>query len=148
MGTTEPVNVGELDERAVAGLSMAFAPLFASWGRPVAVFASYLDQHRSGARVCFVGHLGSKPAGFVTLRLRSPYPPFASQGIPEISDLNVLPNARRQGLGSSLLDAAESAAKNSGAAIVGLGVGLYADYGAAQRIYVRRGYLPDGRGVM
>jgi hypothetical protein len=30
----------------------------------------------------------------------------------------------------------------------GLGVGLYSDYGAAQRIYVRRGYLPDGRGMM
>ncbi len=28
--------------------------------------------------------------------------------------------------------------------MVGLGVGLYSDYGAAQRIYVRRGYLPDG----
>jgi hypothetical protein len=32
--------------------------------------------------------------------------------------------------------------------VVGLGVGLYCDYGAAQRIYVRRGYLPDGRGIM
>jgi hypothetical protein len=31
---------------------------------------------------------------------------------------------------------------------VGLGVGLYADYGAAQRLYVRRGYVPDGRGIM
>ncbi len=26
--------------------------------------------------------------------------------------------------------------------------GLYDDYGSAQRLYVRRGYLPDGRGVM
>ena len=32
--------------------------------------------------------------------------------------------------------------------MVGLGVGLYADYGAAQRLYVRRGYLPDGAGVV
>jgi hypothetical protein len=30
---------------------------------------------------------------------------------------------------------------------VGLGVGLYTDYGAAQRLYVRRGYVPDGRGL-
>ena len=32
--------------------------------------------------------------------------------------------------------------------MVGIGVGLYSDYGAAQRIYVRRGYLPDARGIM
>jgi hypothetical protein len=27
-------------------------------------------------------------------------------------------------------------------------VGLYADYGTAQRMYVRRGYIPDGRGIL
>ena len=32
--------------------------------------------------------------------------------------------------------------------VVGLGVGLYSDYGTAQRMYVRRGYLPDGAGVV
>jgi hypothetical protein len=31
--------------------------------------------------------------------------------------------------------------------VVGIGVGLYADYGAAQVLYVRRGYVPDGQGV-
>ena len=30
---------------------------------------------------------------------------------------------------------------------VGIGVGLYTDYGTAQRMYARRGYIPDGRGV-
>jgi hypothetical protein len=30
----------------------------------------------------------------------------------------------------------------------GLGVGLYADYSAAQQMYIRRGYVPDGRGLM
>ena len=33
------------------------------------------------------------------------------------------------------------------AARVGIGVGLHEAYGAAQRLYVRRGYVPDGRGV-
>jgi len=33
-------------------------------------------------------------------------------------------------------------------AIVGIGVGMDADYGAAQRLYVRRGYVPDGRGLV
>ena len=25
---------------------------------------------------------------------------------------------------------------------------MYADYGTAQRMYVKRGYIPDGRGIM
>lgn len=53
----------------------------------------------------------------------------------EVNDLNVVP------------DTIESTA-GTRSPMVGLGVGLYGDYGAAQRIYVRRGYLPDGRGVM
>lgn len=30
---------------------------------------------------------------------------------------------------------------------VGIGVGLTKDYGTAQRLYIKRGYLPDGRGI-
>ena len=30
---------------------------------------------------------------------------------------------------------------------VSLGVGLHYGYGSAQRIYVKRGYIPDGTGV-
>ena len=32
--------------------------------------------------------------------------------------------------------------------MVGLGVGLHPGYGNAQRMYVRRGYVPDGAGVV
>jgi GNAT superfamily N-acetyltransferase len=59
----------------------------------------------------------------------------------------VLPRFRRRGIGSGLMDAAEAlVAERSD--VVGIGVGLYADYGTAQRMYVRRGYLPDGRGLV
>ncbi len=30
---------------------------------------------------------------------------------------------------------------------VGLGVGLYKDYGNAQRLYFKLGYCPDGNGI-
>ena len=33
-------------------------------------------------------------------------------------------------------------------AVAGIGVGLTADYGAAQVLYVKRGYIPDGRGMI
>jgi hypothetical protein len=29
----------------------------------------------------------------------------------------------------------------------GIGVGMYPDYGNAQRLYVLRGYIPDGAGL-
>ena len=46
-----------------------------------------------------------------------------------------------------LLNALEAEAASAGKAIVGIGVGLYADYGAAQKLYASRGYKPDGHGV-
>jgi GNAT superfamily N-acetyltransferase len=72
--------------------------------------------------------------------------PVRNAGIPEISDLNVLPQFRRQRIGPALMDAAELviAARSTTA---GLGVGLYADYAAAHLMYLKRGYLPDGRGI-
>ena len=53
---------------------------------------------------------------------------------------------QRRGIGSRLLEAAEKAAASSGSAVT-LGVGLHSGYGPAQRLYVKRGYIPDGSGV-
>lgn len=85
-------------------------------------------------------------AGYVTICWRSHYPPFREQNIPEIMDFNALPRFRCQGIGSRLMDAAEQRVATMGS-VVGIGVGMTADYGAAQRMYVKRGYVPDGRGL-
>jgi GNAT superfamily N-acetyltransferase len=65
-------------------------------------------------------------------------------------DLNVLPQFRKIGIGSLLLDTAEKEAATK-SDIIGIGVGLYTGqdggYGSAQRLYVKRGYIPDGKGV-
>lgn len=66
--------------------------------------------------------------------------------IPEIQDLNVLPEFRNRGIASALLDHGEKVvAKES--STVGIGVGLHPGYNAAQRLYAKRGYIPDGRGI-
>ena len=117
------------------------------WHKPTETFEGYLDEQRHGARTCYVAEVGDATAGHCTLLWESSYEPFRAAGVPEIADLNVLPPFRNRGVGSALLDTLESTARKRGA-VVGLGVGLYADYGAAQRLYVRRGYLPDGRGVV
>jgi hypothetical protein len=41
----------------------------------------------------------------------------------------------------------EEYAKTRGALSICLGVGLHNGYGQAQRMYVKRGYIPDGSGV-
>ncbi len=64
----------------------------------------------------------------------------------ELQDFNVLPQFRRRGIGSALMDAAEALIATR-SATAGIGVGLYPDYGPAQRLYVLRGYVPDGRGI-
>lgn len=85
--------------------------------------------------------------GYVTVVWNSPYLGFHSRKIPEISDLNVLPNFRRKGIGTRLVHQCEKLAEGKGFKEIGLGVGLISDYGSAQRLYLRLGYMPDGQGA-
>ena len=45
-----------------------------------------------------------------------------------------------------MLDCAEQEARKH-YDVVGLGVGLYDGYGSAQKLYIARGYKPDGLGI-
>lgn len=117
------------------------------WNKPASQFARYLKEQTEGSRQVFVAFENCEFAGYLTIIFESKYPPFAAGKIPEINDFNVLPKFRRRKIGTKLMDAAEEfAAQRS--KIVGIGVGLDADYGAAQRLYVLRGYVPDGRGIV
>jgi GNAT superfamily N-acetyltransferase len=128
-------------------ISAAFVAV--GWDKPVSQFEAFLLDQEAGRRDVLVATIEiddvERIAGYVTVRWQSPYAPF--NGIPEIQDFNVLPAYRRRGLGSRMMDLAEQlVAERSD--VVGIGVGLYPDYGTAQRMYVRRGYMPDGRGVI
>jgi GNAT superfamily N-acetyltransferase len=133
-----------LESRDVALISAAFSAL--GWNKPRSLIASYLSEQRSGARTVFVAFLGEDFAGYVTVVWTPSYPPFSAAGIPEIQDFNVLPRFRRRGIGTRLMDEAErKVSERSG--LAGIGVGMSPDYGAAQRLYVLRGYVPDGKGL-
>jgi ribosomal protein S18 acetylase RimI-like enzyme len=133
-----------LEERDVPQIFAAFSGL--GWNKPCSQYERYLSEQQQGIRTVFVAFVGEAFAGYVTIVWSPAYPPFRAGRIPEIQDFNVLPHFRRQGIGTSLMDQAEQrVSERSG--VVGIGVGVSSDYGAAQRLYVLRGYVPDGKGL-
>ncbi len=135
-----------LEARDVAPIAAAFAAL--GWDKPASQYERYLQDQKAGRRVVPAAFVDDAFAGYLTVVWESGYPPFREANIPEIQDLNVLPPLRRKGVGTRLMDAAERRIAARGFPIVGIGVGMTPDYGAAQRLYVQRGYVPDGRGLM
>jgi GNAT superfamily N-acetyltransferase len=116
------------------------------WHKPAAQYLRYLDEQTADQRPVLVARVDGVFAGYVTVVWEPGYEAFREAKIPEIQDFNVLPRFRRQGIGSALMDAAEALIATR-SATAGIGVGLYPDYGPAQRLYVLRGYVPDGRGI-
>lgn len=125
-------------------ISRAFKDI--GWGKPATQYRRYLMEQDAGTRICFVAEMDNQFAGYVTVNWAPTYPGFAQHNIPEIQDLNVITRFRRQGIATRLLDWAEEEAAHR-SAVVGIGVGLHPGYCSAQRLYVKRGYIPDGRGV-
>ena len=117
------------------------------WNKPGDIWARYQKAQAKESRLFIVGELAAEIVGYVTLILESNHPAFASDLTPEVSDLNVHPMSRGAGLGNAMLQYLEDFVRAEGGSKIGLGVGLYADYGSAQRIYARRSYIPDGSGL-
>ena len=97
--------------------------------------------------MCLWAWLYKEFAGYLTIIWAPDYPWFREKGIPEINDFSILPHLWRRGIGTALMDEAEKIVAER-SAYSGIGVGMGADYGKAQRMYVLRGYIPDGRGLM
>jgi GNAT superfamily N-acetyltransferase len=136
------IGIRALAEDDCVVISQAFAAQ--GWQKPESQYARYLLESIAGTRTIMVAERDGHFAGYVTIVWTSDYPPFRAQHIPEIVDFNVLRRYQRQGIGSALLDQAEHRIAER-SAVAGIGVGLSADYGAAQILYVIRGYIPDGR---
>ncbi len=116
------------------------------WHQTVDKYLMRLEHRKQGLCIPLVAEYDGMPAGYISVYPRSIEGPFGDQGLPEIVDFGVLEKFRRRGIGSALMDTAEMIAGRY-ADLVYLGVGLHAGYGSAQRMYVKRGYIPDGSGV-
>jgi ribosomal protein S18 acetylase RimI-like enzyme len=117
------------------------------WNKPVAQYQTYLELRQKGERDIILAELESSFAGYLTIQWQSDYPPFRGNGIPEIVDFNVLKKYQRLGIGSRMMDEAERRIKQR-SDYAGIGFGVTRDYGAAQILYTKRNYIPDGKGLM
>ncbi len=138
------LQIRALHDRDPATISAAFQRI--GWKKTEAQYRRYLEEQATGRRICQVGFVDGRFAGYVTLSWQPTYPPFAEAGIPEIQDLNVLQEFQRQGIATRLLDEVEALASER-SATVGIAVGLHPGYNVAQRLYGKRGYIPDGCGI-
>lgn len=120
--------------------------------------AGWVSDGDADARAHLADHCGGEGASLVAVRSRqvigivsmlwvSNYAGFAERGLPLVHQLAVAGPFRRQGVGMRLMQAAEDLARDREATEPGVTVGLFDAYGPAQRLYARRGYLPDGRGA-
>jgi GNAT superfamily N-acetyltransferase len=119
----------------------------AAWKSDHTLWTEYLADHKAGRRVVLVAWNGSGILAYGTLLWESRYQPLRTAGIPEINNLVVAAHARRRGVATAMIGEFEERARAAGKTAIGLGVGLYADYGPAQRLYIKLGYRPDARGI-
>lgn len=138
------ISITQMDASDIDAIAAAFTTL--GWNKPASQYQTYLDEQNAGDRLVLVARFYGEFCGYVTLINHSHHGEFADIGIPEVADFNVLPQFRNRGIGTALMDAIEAEAGKI-APSVGIAVGMTADYGSAQRMYVKRGYIPTGAGL-
>ena len=115
------------------------------WPGREEILARYFLEQECGEREVLVAEVGGALAGYVTILPCAKQGPFAGM-VPELSDFNVFEPFQNQGIGNLLMEEAEKRVKLFSDKVT-LGVGLHSGYGPAQRLYIKRGYIPDGSGV-
>jgi GNAT superfamily N-acetyltransferase len=132
------------DRLDIPEITEAFEEL--GWNKPASQYERYLMEQVLKMRDMYMARVKGQFAGYLTICWQSSYAPFREKKIPEIMDFNVLPKFRRMGIGTQLMDRAEAEILKV-SPVAGIGVGMTPDYGAAQRLYVLRNYVPDGIGL-
>ncbi|HEY5235935.1 MAG TPA: GNAT family N-acetyltransferase [Rhabdochlamydiaceae bacterium] len=115
--------------------------------KTVDLWTRYWEEQKKGMRfACILEHEG-KIAGYGHLLVHSEHPIFQRSNIPEICDLWIYDGYRKKGMGTLLITHLEELARQKGCQTIGIGVGLYQDYGPAQKLYFQLGYKPNGEGI-
>ncbi len=136
-------SIRKMQESDIKDLSRGF--ISQGWPGREEILTRYFKEQESGEREVLIADLTSAVAGYITILPNAKQGPFAGMG-PELSDFNVFEPFQNQGIGNLLMEEAENRVKLFSDKVT-LGVGLHSGYGPAQRLYIKRGYIPDGSGV-
>lgn len=136
-------SIRKMQESDIQDLSRGF--ISQGWPSREEILTRYFKEQESGAREVLVAEVEGAVAGYITILPCAKQGPFA-EIYPELSDFNVFEPFQNQGIGNLLLEEAEKRVRLISDKVT-LGVGLHSGYGAAQRLYIKRGYIPDGTGV-
>ena len=135
--------IRKMIESDIKHLSQGF--INQGWPGREEILARYFLEQESGEREVLVAEIDGAVAGYITILPDAKQGPFAGIA-PELSDFNVFESFQNQGIGNLLMEEAENRVKLFSDKVT-LGVGLHSGYGPAQRLYIKRGYIPDGSGV-
>lgn len=83
-----------LEKSDIESIVAAFTVI--GWNKPKSIYETYLLEQSNGKRSIFVAKENDKFCGYVTIKWESDYPFFRKNNIPEISDLNVLPQNQKK----------------------------------------------------
>lgn len=121
-----------------------------SWTTPEAskiLWSKHYEEQKKHKRTVCIIEKDGKPIGYGSFLRVSEYAYFNNANIPEINNVRIAFEEQRKGYGTKLLVYLENLAKEEGFTQIGIGVGLYRDYGHAQKLYCKLGYTPDGNGI-
>ena len=136
-------SIRKMQESDIKNLSRGF--ISQGWPSREEILTRYFKEQESGEREVLVAKVEGAVAGYITILPCAKQGPFAGMA-PELSDFNVFEPFQNQGIGNLLLEEAEKRVRLISDKVT-LGVGLHLGYGPAQRLYIKRGYIPDGTGV-
>ena len=136
-------SIRKMQESDIKDLSRGFTSQ--GWPGREEILTRYFKEQESGEREVLVAEVEGALAGYITILSCAKQGPFA-EIYPELSDFNVFEPFQNQGIGNLLLEEAEKQVRLISDKVT-LGVGLHSGYGPAQRLYIKRGYIPDGTGV-
>ena len=136
-------SIRKMQESDIKDLSRGF--ISQGWPCREEILARYFLEQECGEREVLVAEVEGALAGYITILPCAKQGPFAGMA-PELSDFNVFEPFQNQGIGNLLLEEAEKLVRLISDKVT-LGVGLHSGYGPAQRLYIKRGYIPDGTGV-
>ena len=122
---------------------------FAVWHKTKEQFANYLAKQDLGESILIIAiTTKNKVVGYANLFWRSRISQHHKQGIPEIVDLNVIPEYQRKGIASQLVHYIEQVVLEKSSSSIGIAVEPTNEYFPAKQLYKKLGYMEEGNSFL